>query len=121
MKRLAAAVLSLIISTSAFALQDGGAMKTTSRSKAEKTPSIDCSTVDDSMITGNVKASLTRAPSLKDSAINVTTSAGVVTLKGTVKKAGLKGVATRMAKRVDCVKKVDNQLDIEQASNKKGD
>jgi osmotically-inducible protein OsmY len=50
----------------------------------------------------------------------VTTIAGVVTLKGTVKKSGLKGVATRMAKRVDCVKKVDNQLDIEQASKKKG-
>jgi osmotically-inducible protein OsmY len=96
-------------------------MKKRTGSKAEKTVLIDCSAVDDSMITGNVKASLTRAPSLKDSSIDVTTSAGVVTLKGTVKKAGLKGVATRMAKRVDCVKKVDNQLDVERASNKKGD
>jgi osmotically-inducible protein OsmY len=40
----------------------------------------------------------------------------VVTLKGTVKSGGLKGVATRMARRVDCVKRVDNQLSVEQSS-----
>ncbi|HWP42169.1 MAG TPA: BON domain-containing protein [Blastocatellia bacterium] len=107
MRRLVVAVLSLLIATSVYAVQEGGSGK----SKAEKPA--DCSSVADATITDNVKASLAKAPSLKDANIDVTTSAGVVTLKGVVKTAGLKGVATRMARRVDCVKKVDNQLTAE--------
>jgi osmotically-inducible protein OsmY len=107
-----------MFATSAFALQEGGSMKPTGRSKAEGQAPADCSTVDDSKITSSVKESLANAPSLKDSTIDVSTSAGVVTLKGVVKKAGLKGVATRMARRVSCVKKVDNQLTTESGSAK---
>lgn len=116
MRRLILAVLSLMVATSAFALQESSRMKTTA-SRSEMTTTVDCSTIADSTISSNVKASLAKAPSLKDSTIDVTTSAGVVTLKGMVKKAGLKGVATRMAKRVDCVKKVDNQLTAAQDSS----
>ena len=116
MRRLAVAVVCLVLATTAFGLQDGGSMKPSGKSKAAKSAPVDCSTIDDAAITNNVKTSLAKAPSLKDSQINVSTSAGVVTLKGSVKKASLKGVATRMAKRVDCVKKVDNQLTSEQPS-----
>jgi osmotically-inducible protein OsmY len=79
------------------------------KSKAAN-PAADCSNVGDSTITTNVKKKLSEAPSLKDATINVATTGGVVTLTGKVKTSNLKGVATRMAKSVDCVKKVDNQL-----------
>jgi formylglycine-generating enzyme required for sulfatase activity len=42
--------------------------------------------------------------------ISVAARAGVVTLTGTVAKASEKGLATRLAMRIPCVKKVDNQL-----------
>jgi osmotically-inducible protein OsmY len=117
MRRLAVALLSLMVASTAFAMQENSGMKTSRKTRTEKAPPTDCSTVTDSAITANVRASLAKAPSLKDSTIDVTTSAGVVTLKGMVKKAGLKGVATRMTRRVDCVKKVDNQLTAERTSS----
>ncbi|HXG93417.1 MAG TPA: BON domain-containing protein [Blastocatellia bacterium] len=100
--------LCLLLAGSVLAAQD----KTTS--KKSKPAPVDCSTVSDEIITENVKAKLAATPSLKDATINVATSGGVVTLTGNVKTSSLKGVATRMAKRVDCVKKVDNQLAYEQ-------
>ena len=69
----------------------------------------------DQAITASVKERLAKAPSLKNVSIDVETKDGAVTLRGMVKTGGLKGVATRMTKRVDCVKKVDNQLSVEQA------
>jgi len=84
-----------------------------------KAAKVDCSTVTDAKITDDVKARLAAAPSLKDLTINVATSAGVVTLTGTAMKGTQKGTATRVAKAVACVKKVDNQMTVEGAAPKK--
>jgi hypothetical protein len=115
MKRLSILLpLSLLVVSSALARQDGGS-NDSKKPKAEK-PTVDCTTVGDAAISSGVKERLAKAPSLKDANINVEAKEGVVTLKGTVKSGGLKGVATRMARRVDCVKRVDNQLSVEQSS-----
>lgn len=98
--------MTLIFARAAFAAQ----------AKTEKTPAVDCSKVDDATLTANVKDKLAKAPSLKDAAVNVETKGGVVTLTGTVKNASIKGVATRMAKGVACVKSVDNELAIEKGA-----
>lgn|SRR5512138_1993507 len=74
---------------------------------------VDCSTTTDAQITDNVRAKLADTPSLKDQSINVATNAGVVTLTGKVKTSSSKGVASRMAKSVACVKKVENKCEAE--------
>lgn len=119
MRRLTISLfLCLALAGSTFAAQDN-AMKATKKAKAEKATPADCSTVTDQAITAGVKERLAKAPSLKNVSIDVETKDGTVTLRGMVKTGGLKGVATRMTKRVDCVKKVDNQLSVEQSANKK--
>lgn len=116
MKRLSILVLlSMLVVSNALALQDNNA-DTSKKPKSEK-PAVDCTSVGDAAISAGVKERLAKAPSLKDATINVETKEGVVTLKGMVKSGGLKGVATRMAKRADCVKKVDNQITIEQSKS----
>jgi osmotically-inducible protein OsmY len=86
---------------------------------AKMKPAVDCSTVNDAKLAENVKAKLGAAPSLKELAIDVAASGGVVTLKGTAKKPTQKGTATRVAKAVACVTKVDNQMTVEGAATKK--
>jgi hyperosmotically inducible protein len=120
MKRLTISLfLCLILTTAAFTAQDDSA-KPAKKPKAEKAAPPDCSTVTDAAITDTVKDKLSKAPSLKEAAIRVETREGIVTLTGKVKTVGLKGVATRMTKRVDCVKKVDNQLSYEQGRTPSG-
>lgn len=68
--------------------------------------------VDDSTLTTNVKVKLLKAPSLKGSTIEVSTTDGVVTLTGEVKTKQAKGTATKIAKAVKGVKDVDDQLTI---------
>lgn len=80
-----------------------------------KPAAVDCSKVDDAKLTSDVRAKLGDAPSLKGLTINVTVSAGAVTLTGTAMKPTQKGTATRVAKAVKCVKKVDNQMTVEGA------
>ena len=87
----------------------------TSPAKASSAP-VDCSATTDAQITDNVKAKLASTESLKGQAIDVATSAGVVTLSGRVKTSSSKGVATRMAKSIDCVKKVENKCEAETKS-----
>ncbi|MGO9136267.1 MAG: BON domain-containing protein [Syntrophales bacterium] len=67
---------------------------------------------DDASITAEVKLELSRAPRLKDAIIEVSTTEGVVTLKGRVKYTVSKRDATKLAKEVKGVKSVDNQLEI---------
>jgi osmotically-inducible protein OsmY len=107
-------VLSLALACGAFASQDGS--KSQAKSKAEKASAVDCTAATDDSITASVKEKLSKSASLKSAGIEVATKDGAVTLKGMVKTSGLKGVATRMVRRVDCVKKVDNQLSVEQPS-----
>jgi osmotically-inducible protein OsmY len=68
--------------------------------------------VSDATVTKNVEARLARTRSLKTVPIHVETQKGVVTLTGTVAKWWMKGVATREAKMIAGVKKVNDQLKI---------
>lgn len=112
MKKFLFMVLALTIAGTALAAQNSDT-KRTAKPKAAK---VDCATVSDAKITEDVQAKLAAAKSLKDLTINVATSAGVVTLTGSANKATQKGTATRVAKAVSCVKKVDNQLTIPAAA-----
>lgn len=109
MKRLSILLVLVVFSVSAIAAQKTD----TSAPKKPKAPAVDCSTADDATINTNVRAKLSKTPSLKDFTLNAATSAGVVTLTGSVKAGRQKGTATRVAKSVDCVKKVDNQITVE--------
>lgn len=117
MKRILIVLLSVMLVTSAFASQDGKA-KPATKPKVGKAAPVDCTTVDDAAITSSVKDKLSKTASLKDATINVHTKAGVVTLTGMVKMGRNKGLATMQAKRVACVKKVDNQLSVERSKDK---
>ncbi len=119
MKRLTFSIfVCLLLACGAVAAQDKE--KAPKKPKAEKAAPVDCSTVDDAMITNNVKAKLANTPSLKGMTINADTKAGVVTLTGQVKTGRNKGLATLQAKRVACVTKVNNQLTVEQTKEKTG-
>lgn len=104
MKRFLISVLALFLATSVVWAQNEN------QKPAMATP-VDCSGTTDAQITDNVKAKLAATPSLKGEAIEVATSAGVVTLTGKVKTSSSKGVATRVTKSVACVKKVDNKCE----------
>ena len=108
MKRILITVLTLFIATSTIWAQT----KVAKPAKA-KPAMADCSSTTDAQITDNVQAKLAGTAGLKDQTINVATSAGVVTLTGKVKTSSSKGLATRMAKGVACVKKVDNKCEAE--------
>lgn len=109
MKRIGIAIVFLLMIGSAFAAQNSN----TKPAKKSTAAAVDCSTMTDDQINAAVKDKLAKTPSLKDATINAATSAGVVTLTGKVKTGQLKGVATNQAKRVSCVKKVDNKCETE--------
>ncbi|MEK6304380.1 MAG: BON domain-containing protein [Acidobacteriota bacterium] len=109
MKRIAVALVFLLLTGSAFAAQNSN----TKPAKPMKPEPADCSKMTDDQINAAVKDKLAKTPSLKDATINASTSAGVVTLTGKVKTGQLKGVATNQVKRVACVKKVDNKCETE--------
>ena len=66
--------------------------------------------VTDTAITAKVKATLMGEDSLKKSKISVTTTNGVVTLKGSASSSDAKSAAETAAKSVEGVKSVDNNL-----------
>jgi osmotically-inducible protein OsmY len=69
--------------------------------------------LDDDAIEKAIKARFASLPSLKDnSTLGVSVSGGVVTLTGVVKNPGTKGVATKAAKKVSGVKKINNEIVI---------
>jgi hyperosmotically inducible protein len=117
MNRMLIVLLSLLLVGSAFATQNSNT-RSTSKPKTEKAAPVDCTNVDDAAITTNVKDKLSKTASLKDATINVDTKDGVVTLTGMVKMGRNKGLATMQTRRVACVKKVDNQLSVEQSKDK---
>ena len=108
MKRFLIAVLAVSIATSV-----GWAQNKNPQPVKSKSATVDCSSTTDAQITDNVKAKLAETSSLKGQSIDVATSAGVVTLTGRVKTSSSKGLATRMAKSVACVKKVDNKCEAD--------
>lgn len=66
--------------------------------------------IADTAITAKVKTQLVREDSLKENDIHVTTTNGVVTLEGAVANANDKALAATIAKSVDGVRSVDNDL-----------
>lgn len=67
---------------------------------------------DDSAITARAKSALQADAELSNTKIDVTTSAGVVKLKGDIKSLALRRKAEALVKAVPGVKSIDNQLII---------
>lgn len=72
--------------------------------------------LDDAAVTAKVKTALVIAPDLKGLAIDVDTLRNVVTLSGTVASEGLRQQAETIAKGVDGVQDVKNNLMVNQPS-----
>jgi hyperosmotically inducible protein len=68
--------------------------------------------VDDSAITAKVKAALAGDPRTKAHQVNVETREGKVQLSGFVDSSEAKSTAEELARAVDNVKGVDNELDV---------
>jgi hyperosmotically inducible protein len=68
--------------------------------------------VDDSAITAKVKAALAGDPRTKAHQVNVETREGVVQLSGFVDNSEAKSTAEELARSVDNVKSVDNELSV---------
>ena len=66
--------------------------------------------VDDTVITGKVKAAIFNEPSLKSAEINVETFKGVVQLSGFVSSASNEVTAMQVARDVGGVKSVKNDM-----------
>ncbi|MGO9136290.1 MAG: BON domain-containing protein [Syntrophales bacterium] len=67
---------------------------------------------DDAAITAEVKAQLYRIAALRNKIIEVSTTDGVVTLKGKVNHQQQHQWAAKTAKSVKGVKSVDNQIEV---------
>lgn len=66
--------------------------------------------LDDSMLTGKVKAALVDAKDVKSGQINVETNGGVVQLSGFVTSGAMRDRAIKVATGVEGVKRVDDAL-----------
>jgi osmotically-inducible protein OsmY len=66
--------------------------------------------VDDTVITGKVKAAIFDEPSLKSAEINVETFKGIVQLSGFVSSAANQTTAMQVARNVSGVKSVKNDM-----------
>ena len=66
--------------------------------------------VDDTVITGKVKAAILNEPTLKSAEINVETFKGVVQLSGFVSSAANENTAVQVARNVGGVKSVKNDM-----------
>jgi len=68
--------------------------------------------IDDGVITAKVKTALAGDPRTKARQINVETREGTVQLSGFVDSSEAKSTAEELARAVDSVKTVDNQIDV---------
>ncbi len=69
-------------------------------------------TIDDATITARVKAALMANKATKARRINVDTKDGAVVLRGTSRSEPEKTLAEELARAVDGVKSVDNQITV---------
>ena len=86
------------------AVRNNLTVKTTDRSSDQ--------VVDDSAISAKVKSTLAGDPRTKAHQINIETHDGVVQLSGFVDNSEAKSTAEELARAVDDVKSVDNELDV---------
>ena len=112
MKRL---ILGVIFCIAMVSIAYGQEVKDRATSVAKEQATV---VADDTAITAEVKVKLSKAASLKNANIEVSTTEGVVTLTGTVKSKQAKGAATKIAKAVKGVKSVGNKLTIEKPAKK---
>ena len=70
--------------------------------------------LSDSRTTSRVKTAIYNEPELKVMSIHVATEEGVVTLSGTVKSRAERTKALQVARKVEGVKQVKNDLAVEQ-------
>lgn len=73
--------------------------------------------INDSWLWFKTKTALAAADDLRDSTINVDVSNDVVTLKGSVATAAQKASAEKVAKGIEGVKSVTNQLQVKPADS----
>jgi len=78
-------------------------------------------TLDDTVLTTKVKAALVADPDTKARQIDVETFRGVVQLNGFVDSAQAKAAAVRVASSVAGVKKVENNLSVQETSRSAGE
>ena len=96
--------LTTILAAAAMALTLGCA----STAKTEGTGEY----VDDTVITGKVKAAILREPTLKSAEVNVETFKGIVQLSGFISSQANADTAVTVAKSVSGVKSVKNDMRI---------
>jgi len=77
--------------------------------------------MDDSVLTGKVKAALIADPNTKARQIDVETFRGTVQLNGFVDSAESKAAAGRVAQSVNGVQRVDNNLSVQESSRSAGE
>jgi hyperosmotically inducible protein len=107
MKHIARWVLILMMGAAAAACSSNG-----EKGSAETAAANAGRVVDDSVITGKVKAALVADPTTKAHQISVETFQGVVQLSGFVDTTEARSRATQVAKGVDGVKNVKNDLEL---------
>jgi osmotically-inducible protein OsmY len=104
-KRISVLALAALVSVGAV-----GCSTTDERGSAETTAANVGRVVDDSVITGKVKAALVADPTTKAHEIGVETFKGTVQLSGFVENADARRRAAELAKNVEGVKDVKNSL-----------
>jgi len=68
---------------------------------------------DDAMVTARVKKAIYNEPALKVTDISVTTEGNVVSLEGSVKSRAERVKAAEVARKVEGVKRVRNELKVQ--------
>ncbi len=104
----------IFLSGVGFSSQDA---KGTAKKPSNK-ETVDCSQINDVQLTAKVKEKFANTKGLKDVNLGVAAQNGSLTLTGKVQKGTTKGLATRQAKRVPCVKGVENQIIVESTATK---
>ena len=107
-KRTSVVILATLFSTGALV----GCNTTDERGSAERTAANAGRVVDDSVITGKVKAALVADPTTKAHQIEVETFEGRVQLSGFVENTEARGRAVEIAKNIEGVKDVKNSLQL---------
>lgn len=121
MKVLIAATLAAAFALPAFAQQKSGDSKLpTAEERAQNRETVGKG-ASNAALTAKVKTALAKDAGLKSlGKIDVDSNEGVVTLKGRVESADLKKKAGDVAKKVEGVKSVKNQLRVEAPKKEKG-
>jgi hyperosmotically inducible protein len=119
MKALIVVASAALIAFPAFAQQKGDSKLPSAEERAQNREKVSKG-ASNAALTTKVKSALAKDSGFKTLAkINVDSNEGVVTLKGRVESADAKKKAEQIAKQVDGVKSVKNQLTVEGAKKEK--